>query len=291
MISIKEYVAKRKEEIKEEVKAFSNLKLVIIQIGDNPASNAYIKGKLKDCDEVGIKVELIKLAEDVDEHYLLNLIDCLNADKEVTGLIVQLPLPKHISEQKVIEAISPEKDVDGFSKLAYVNPGTPQGIIDYLEYNNYNFVDKNAVVIGRSNIVGRPIARLLLDRSCNVSVIHSKTSVEHKQELLKKADLVVVATGHRNTIVNEDLELDRQITTIFFETSNGGGGAYQGPDKIIYATPFIVDVGMNRNDEGKLCGDCEAVTVCEKTPVPGGVGLLTRLALITNLMKLAKRGN
>ena len=279
MIPIKEYVAKRKEEIKEEVKAFSNLKLSIVQVGDNPASNAYIKGKLKDCEEVGIKAELIKLAEDVDEHYLLNLIDCLNNDKEVTGLIVQLPLPKHISEQKVIEAINPEKDVDGFSKLAYVNPGTPQGIIDYLEYNNYDFVDKNAVVIGRSNIVGRPMAKLLLDRSCNVSVIHSKTSEYYKQKLLKEADLIVVATGHRNTVTDEDLTyLDSTFR-------------YTGSDICHNTKAFIVDVGMNRNDEGKLCGDCEAVTVCEKTPVPGGVGLLTRLALITNLMKLAKRGN
>lgn len=271
MIPIKEYVAKRKEEIKEEVKEFENLILVIVQIGDNPASNAYIKGKLKDCAEVGIKAELIKLEENVDEHYLLNLIDCLNNDKEVTGLIVQLPLPKHISEQKVIEAISPEKDVDGFSKLAYVNPGTPQGIIDYLEYNNYDFVDKNAVVIGRSNIVGKPMARLLLERSCNVSVIHSKTSIENKRTLLAHADLIIVATGHRNTLTNDDLGYSKFV------------------DK--YDNCFIIDVGMNRNDEGKLCGDCEAVTVCEKTPVPGGVGLLTRLALITNLMKLAKRGN
>ena len=137
------------------------------------------------------------------------------------------------------------------------------------QYNNYDFVDKNAVVIGRSNIVGRPMARLLLDRSCNVSVIHSKTSQVNKQKLLQKADLIVVATGHRNTIIDSDLLIDNDNYTIYNNLA------------------FIVDVGMNRNDEGKLCGDCEAITVCEKTPVPGGVGLLTRLALITNLMKLA----
>ena len=270
MVSIKEYVEKRKEEIKEEVKEFKNLKLVIVQIGDNPASNAYIKGKLKDCAEVNINAELIKLPEITGEPHLLDLIEELNTKDDITGIIVQLPLPKHISEQKVIEAINPRKDVDGFSKLAYVNPGTPQGIIDYLEHNNYNFVDKNAVVIGRSNIVGKPMARLLLERSCNVSVIHSKTSEENKHRLLQNADLIVVATGHRNTLTNDDLQ-------------------YKFYDAWLYNTnAFIVDVGMNRNDEGKLCGDCEAVTVCEKTPVPGGVGLLTRLALITNLMKLAK---
>jgi len=277
MIPIKEYVAKRKEEIKEEVKAFSNLKLVIIQIGDNPASNAYIKGKLKDCAEVEIDAELIKLPEETTELHLLDLISELNVASDVTGLIVQLPLPKHISEQKVIEAISPEKDVDGFSKLAYVNPGTPQGIIDYLEYNNYDFTNKNAVVIGRSNIVGRPMARLLLDRSCNVSVIHSKTSETNKNTLLMNADLIICATGHRNTIV------DKNLTKVEFDATDRTTKTYHN------TRAFIVDVGMNRNDEGKLCGDCEAVTVCEKTPVPGGVGLLTRLALITNLMKLAKR--
>ena len=265
---IKEYVAEQEQVIKNLVQTMPNLKLSIIQVGDNPASNAYIKGKLKDCAKVGIQAELIKLDESIDEHYLLNLIDCLNADKSVTGFIVQLPLPKHISEQAVIEAIAPEKDVDGFSKCAWVNPGTPQGIIDYLEYNNYDFTDKNAVVIGRSNIVGRPMARLLLDRSCNVSVIHSKTSDSHKQYLLWNADLVVVATGHRNTIEDEDLHW------------------YDCDYDDYNTTCFIIDVGMNKNDEGKLCGDCENVTVCEKTPVPGGVGLLTRLALIKNLIKL-----
>lgn len=271
MIPIKEYVAKRKEEIKEELKAMNPLRLVIVQVGNNQASNAYIKGKLKDAEEMGITAELIKLHEETSEEELLKVIYNLNKMETVTGFIVQLPLPKHISEQKVIEAISPEKDVDGFSKLAYVNPGTPQGIIDYLEYNNYDFVDKNAVVIGRSNIVGKPMARLLLERSCNVSVIHSKTSIENKRALLLNANLIVVATGHRNTLTNDDLGYSKFV------------------DK--YDNCFIVDVGMNRNDEGKLCGDCEAVTVCEKTPVPGGVGLLTRLALITNLIKLAKRGN
>lgn len=273
MISIKEYVAKRKEEIKEEAKTIKGLKLVIVQVGNNPASNAYVKGKLKDCAEVEVEAELIHLEENTSEFALLEVIKELNEDPTVTGFIVQLPLPKHISEQKVIEAISPEKDVDGFSKLAYVNPGTPQGIIDYLEYNNYDFVDKNAVVIGRSNIVGKPMARLLLERSCNVSVIHSKTSIKNKRALLAHADLIIVATGHINTLTDADLQY---IT--FYD------GKYN-------TKAFIVDVGMNRNDEGKLCGDCEAVTVCEKTPVPGGVGLLTRLALITNLMKLAKRQN
>ena len=276
MQTIKEYVAQRKEEIKEEVKNFPNIKLVIVQVGDVPASNAYIRGKMKDCAEVNINCELIRLPEEITEAELLAEVDKLNKDDSVTGFIVQLPLPKHIREASVISAINPDKDVDGFSPLALVNPGTPQGIIDYLEANNFDFVNKNAVVIGRSNIVGRPIAKLLLDRSCNVSVIHSKTSFPNKNRLLSHADLIICATGHRNTITDDDLgftEFD-PVDNIFKTYHN--------------TWVFIVDVGMNQNDLGKLCGDCENVTVAEKTPVPGGVGLTTRLALITNLMKLAK---
>ncbi len=277
MISIKEYVAKRKEEIKEYLQSLDRpLHLAIIQVGDNPASNSYIKGKLKDCAEVGVEAELVKLEESITEEALLDLINHFNSSKAIDGLIVQLPLPKHINETTVAEAIVPEKDVDGFSRLALVSPATPQGIIDYLEYNNYEFVDKNAVVISRSNIVGRPVAKLLLDRSCNVSVIHSKTSEANKNTLLMNADLIICATGHRNTITDKDL------TKVEFDATDRTTKTYHN------TRAFIVDVGINRNDEGKLCGDCEAVTVCEKTPVPGGVGLTTRLALITNLIKLHK---
>lgn len=276
MQTIKEYVAQRKEEIKEEVKNFPNIKLVIVQVGDVPASNAYIRGKMKDCAEVDINCELIRLPEEITEAELLAEVDKLNKDDSVTGFIVQLPLPKHIREASVISAINPNKDVDGFSPLALVNPGTPQGIIDYLEANNFEFVNKNAVVIGRSNIVGRPIAKLLLDRSCNVSVIHSKTSFPNKNRLLAHADLIICATGHRNTITDNDLSFTEfdPVDNIFKTYHN--------------TWAFIVDVGMNQNDLGKLCGDCENVTIAEKTPVPGGVGLTTRLALITNLIKLAK---
>lgn len=276
MITVKEYVAIRKEEIKQEVSSMVvKPKLVIIQVGDNPASNVYIKGKLKDCAEVEIPAELIHFDENITTDVLYSKIDELNHDDSVTGFIVQLPLPKHISEQAVIELIDPKKDVDGFSKRALVNPATPQGIIDYLEYNNFKFEDANAVVIGRSNIVGRPIAKLLLDRSCNVRTIHSKTSDQNKKAALKYANLIIVATGHRNTLTDADLY-------------NLQNEAEYWPLWNVSPSCFIVDVGMNKNDEGKLCGDCEGVTVCEKTPVPGGVGLTTRLALITNLLKIAK---
>lgn len=285
MFNIKEYVENKKIEIKNMVETLdAKPKLVIIQVGAVEASSRYVRNKMKDCETCGIPCDLIHLEENITEQNLLELIDQLNNDDSVTGFIVQLPLPKHIREQAVIEAINPKKDVDGFSKLALVNPGTPQGIITYLEDNNYDFTNKNAVVIGRSNIVGRPIAKLLLDRSCNVSVIHSKTSAENKVNILHKADLIIVATGHRNTLTNADLA--------YTDVKLGEGiEAYEEgvcDDWIVNPKCFIVDVGININEEGKLCGDCENVTVCEKTPVPGGVGLLTRLALITNLIKLYK---
>lgn len=267
MIPIKEYVEIKKEEIKNQI--LLNQKLIpitlgIIQVGDNSASNAYIKGKIKDCEEVGIKCNHIHLSEDVPESSLLEIVSQFNSDPTITGFIVQLPLPKHIDEKKVIELINPNKDVDGFSVLNNkCDPATPQGIIDYLEYNHFDFTDKNAVVIGRSNIVGKPIAKMLLERDCNVTQIHSKTSENNKRTALAFADLVIVATGHRDTLMDKD---------------------------VLVTSPkcFIVDVGMNKNDNGKLCGDCEHVTLRDKTPVPGGVGLLTRLALLTNLMKLEK---
>ena len=274
MENIKEYTARKKVELKEYlIKNNINVKTVIIQVGDNPASNAYVKGKLKDCEEVGINCELRHFDESITEDNLLIEVAKCNTDSNIDGFIVQLPLPKHISEDRITKAINYRKDIDGFTKQALVNPATPQGIITYLEDNNFKFEDANAVVIGRSNIVGRPMARLLLDKSCNVSVIHSKTSVYNKRNLLKEADLIVVATGHRNTLTDADLyKVDLQD-----EYYN---------EWIVKKDCFIVDVGMDRNDEGKLCGDCENVTVCEKTPVPGGVGLLTRLALLNNIVKL-----
>ena len=273
MQNIKEYTARKKAELKKYLEDNNlHLKTVVIRVGENPASAAYVKGKVKDCEEVGIECEVRHFPESISESDLLIEVAKCNTDPSIDGFIVQLPLPKHISEAKITEAIDYKKDIDGFTKQSLVNPATPQGILTYLEDNNFNFVDANAVVIGRSNIVGRPMAKLLLDKSCNVTVIHSKTSEENKRKFLMEADLVVVATGHRNTITNYDFGLYRNYS---------GDVAYNN-------SCFIVDVGMNRNDEGKLCGDCEGVTVCEKTPVPNGVGRLTRLALLMNIVKVYK---
>jgi methylenetetrahydrofolate dehydrogenase (NADP+)/methenyltetrahydrofolate cyclohydrolase len=280
MKEIKTYVDEKFTQISDSIsKLSSKPKLVILNIGNDLASQAYIRGKLKDCEKVGIDAELIHYEEDVKEETVYSKIEELNIDNSVTGFIVQLPLPERFDENKIIELIDPKKDVDGFSKRALVNPATPQGIIDYLEYNNFHFENANAVVIGRSNIVGRPIARMLLDRNCNVSIVHSKTSILNRHVLLRNAQLVIVATGHRNTITDADF----QIGTMSSANSDGTFGMSLVP---IYNNPFIVDVGINRDEDGKLCGDCEKITCTEKTPVPGGVGLLTRLALITNLLKL-----
>lgn len=262
MKNIREYCAEKKFELQKTIAENDyKIKTLIIQVGDNPASNAYIKGKMKDCEEVGIACELAKFDSSISEKVLLSMIKNCNEDPTIAGFIVQLPLPSHISEKAVIEAISLKKDIDGFSPLAIVNPATPQGIITYLEDNNFDFTDKNAVIIGRSNIVGKPVARMLLDKNCNVRILHSKTSAVNKRIALAAADLIIVATGHRNTITDSDILLT-------------------SPDCL------VIDVGMNRNENGKLCGDCENITLRETTPVPGGVGLLTRLALLNNIVKL-----
>ena len=261
-MTIKEYVAFRKSEIKEYI-AGLELKphLVIIQVNEDVASNAYVKGKLKDANELGIIAELIKLPLDTQEKDLLELIDSLNNNDDVDGFIVQMPLPKQIDEEKVKEAISPAKDVDGFHPLSVLNPCTPQGIIDYLHFEKVDFVGKNALVIGRSNIVGKPMAKLLLKEHCNVTVVHSRTSKEDMHFYVKHADIVVIAIGRQGYLDN----------------------TYEYKDNAI-----IVDVGISRDETG-LHGDAlPNLPVKLQTPVPGGVGLLTRLSLLENLIRIYK---
>jgi methylenetetrahydrofolate dehydrogenase (NADP+)/methenyltetrahydrofolate cyclohydrolase len=262
--NIKEYVIDKKDELREAIRKLPKAPvLAIIQVGNVDASNRYVKHKIKDCEEVGIITKYIHFEDTISEYDLLLKINQLNKDPSIHGFIVQMPLPKHIREYKIMEAISPMKDVDGFSRSAKVNPGTPQGIIDYLEDCGFDFNDKNAVVIGRSRIVGAPMSRLLLNHNCNVRIIHSKTSPKNRRIALYGADLIVSATGHRNTLIDEDC---------------------------IFANPgcIVIDVGINVNDEGKLCGDCENLTTLEKTTVPGGCGLLTRVTLLSSLLKLYK---
>ena len=260
---IKDYVAEKKQRIKEELATKPALKMVIIQVGNVEASSRYVRNKAKDAADVNIYCEINKLPEDISEAELLKLLDGLNHDETVTGYLVQLPLPKHISEEKVKLAIAPEKDIDGFHPLSKTVPATPLGIYNYLKDMNYEFQGKNAVVIGRSNIVGKPMAQLLLKESMNVTVLHSKTKEEDKSTYIHNADLIVVATGHRHTLTDYYLYKEGSI---------------------------IFDVGINLDENGKLCGDCDQnLNVAFQSPVPGGVGLLTRMSVIDNLIELSKK--
>lgn len=259
-MTIKEYIKVRKEEIKEQISKMERVpSFVIVQVNEDAGSNAYVKGKLKDAAELGIKAELIKLDINTSEEELLRLIDKLNHDDSIDGFIVQMPLPKQINEETIKLAISPRKDVDGFHPLSPLNPCTPQGIINYLRFEKVPMQGKNALVIGRSNIVGKPMAKLLLKENMNVTVVHSKTSFEDMSFYIAHADVIVIAIGRAGFLDN----------------------------KYTYKKDaVIVDVGINRLEDG-LHGDAiRDLPVGLQTPVPGGVGLLTRLALLENLLKI-----
>ena len=261
MQNIKEYVEAKKLALKEQLKS-TNLKAIVVRVGDDPASVRYTNNKIKDCLEVGIQAELLKFPETISEDALLDRLQKLNIDNSVTGYLVQLPLPKHISEERVNSVIYPWKDIDGFNALSKTVPATPLGVYTYLKDMNYEFTGKNAVIIGRSNIVGRPMHKLLLDANMNVTVLHTKTSEEDKRFYLEHADLIIVAAG-KACVLNKSYKLKE--------------------------TAVIMDVGINFNEEGKLIGDCEKdLPVAFQSPVPGGCGLLTRLAVIENLTALAK---
>ena len=259
-MTIKEYVAYRKEEIKNLV---ANLEvkpaIAIVQVNEDAGSNAYVRGKLKDADELGIKADLIKLPLETTQEELLQVIDKLNKDKEYDGFIVQMPLPKGINEDVIKLAVSPEKDVDGFHPLSSLNPCTPKGIINYLHFEQIPLQGKNAVIIGRSNIVGKPMAKLLLKENMNVTVLHSKTTQEDMAFYIAHADVIVIAIGKAGFLDN----------------------------RFVYKKDaVIIDVGISRTEEG-LKGDALAgLPVRLQTPVPGGVGLLTRLALYENLLEI-----
>ena len=260
-MTIKEYVSKRKEEIRNIVLAMDKKpSIAIVQVNEDAGSNAYVKGKLKDAAELGINADLIKLPLDTSEEELLKVIDELNKDNIHDGFIVQMPLPKQINEETIKLAVSPKKDVDGFHPLSSLSPCTPKGIMNYLHSENVQILGKNAVVIGRSNIVGKPMAKLLLKESANVTILHSKTTPEDMARYIANADIIVVAIGRKHF-------LDNRFT--YKENAT------------------VVDVGISRDEDG-LHGDAlPGLPVKLQTPVPGGVGLLTRLALYENLLEIA----
>ena len=248
-------------------------KLSVILVGEDPASEVYVRGKQRDCAECGIESELLRLPADTSEAALLAEIARRNADSGVHGILVQLPLPPQIDEQRVIEAISPEKDVDGFTPINVGRmligedcflPCTPAGCIELLRASGTPIAGKRAVVLGRSNIAGKPIALLLLRENATVTVCHSKT--ENLARIASEADILVAAIGR-----------DRFV---------GAGMVKDG------AT--VIDVGINRGPDGKLHGDVDEAALATKagwiTPVPGGVGLMTRAMLMVNTIKAAQKG-
>ena len=265
-----------KDELRDEVEKLTeagiNACLAVIQVGNDPASTVYVNNKKKACAYVGINSRSYELPEDTSEQTLLDLVQKLNEDPEVNGILVQLPLPKQIDEDKVIRTISPDKDVDGFHPLnmgrlwagnPIMVPSTPAGIMEMFKEYGIDLEGKRAVVIGRSNIVGKPMAQLLLAKNATVTLTHSRT--HHLPKIARRADILVVAIG-RAKFVTADFVKEGAV---------------------------VIDVGMNRDENGKLCGDVDFDSVAPLashiTPVPGGVGPMTVTMLMEQTYEAAVR--
>lgn len=284
IIDGKQVAADIRAEVAQKVAALKkngkNACLAVILVGENPASVSYVTGKQKALAEVGMQDRSVHLPENTTEEDLLKLIDQLNNDDTVHGILVQLPLPKHINEDKVIMAISPEKDVDGFHPVNVGNmmigrpgflPCTPHGIIVLLQRMGIETSGKHAVVIGRSNIVGKPVSVLLAQKSVNCTVTLCHTGTKNLSEITKQADIVVVASGHPHTLTGD----------------------------MIKEGAVVIDVGVNRIPDSskksgfRLVGDCDFDDLKEKasfiTPVPGGVGPMTIAMLMVNTLESAEK--
>lgn len=268
---VKENVSKEVELLKSNGITPS---LAVIIVGEDPASKVYVANKKKACEQIGIKSLEFALSEETTNKELLDLINKLNNDESVNGILCQLPLPKHLDEKTVIESISPDKDVDAFHPVNVGRimtgdydflPCTPAGIMEMLDYENIDICGKNCVVIGRSNIVGKPMSMLLLHRNGTVTICHSKT--KDLKSICASADILVAAVGRAN-FVTADMVKEGAV---------------------------VIDVGINRLNNGKLCGDVDFTNVEPKasfiTPVPGGVGPMTIATLMKNTLTAAKKQN
>ena len=277
MIDGKLVSAQLRQELKEQTSAFIAQTgvtpgLAVILVGDDPASAVYVRNKHRACEEVGMYSAVHKLPAETSEGELLALIDKLNADDAIHGILVQLPLPKHISEERVVLAIDPSKDVDAFhpsnvGKIMLGNyrflPCTPAGVMALLRHYEIEVEGKHCVVVGRSNIVGKPQALLLLEKNGTVTVCHSRT--KNLADITRQADILVAAVG-RPRFITADMVKDGAV---------------------------VIDVGINRLPDGKLCGDVDFAAVEEKTaaitPVPGGVGPMTITMLLQNTLRAAEK--
>lgn len=265
-----------KDELKEEVAQFKaegiDICLAVIQVGNDPASSVYVRNKKKACAYIGVESRSYELPEETSEEELIKLVEELNADESVNGILVQLPVPDHIDEDKIIRTISPDKDVDGFhpvsvGRLWIGEKGflscTPAGIIQLLKRSNISIEGKECVIIGRSNIVGKPMAALLLRENGTVTVAHSRT--KDLKEVAKRADILIVAIGKERFITSEYIK----------------EGA------------VVIDVGMHRDEANHLCGDVDFTDVephsSAITPVPGGVGPMTIAMLMNNCVETVRK--
>lgn len=275
VINGKDLAKKLRDEMKEDIAQLKQNDiyphLTMILIGDDPASQSFVRGKKKASAETGIGSKIIELSDSTSEDELVGIIQDLNSNPSVHGILVQLPLPEHIKEERVIDTISPDKDVDGFHPMNIgrmmtgqktLLPCTPYGIMVMLESRNIDITGKHAVIIGRSNIVGKPVGQLLLNKNATVTYCHSKT--EDLRSHTKSADILVIAIGQPNTIGKNDVK-----------------------DGVI-----VLDVGINRLEDGSLTGDVNFDEVKEKasyiTPVPQGVGPMTVTMLLHNTIQVAK---
>lgn len=265
MLTCKEYTELKKKELKKYIEE-KGLKpcLVVIQVGDRPESNSYIRGKMIDCEEVGIECIVKKFPNDVTQKELEVYILDVDYRPKVSGIILQLPVPEHIDVKRIQRLIKQTKDVDGFGELSPFDPCTPKGVIDYLKFNNYEFEGKDALVIGRSDIVGKPLARMLTDLNCTVTLAHSKT-------------VGVYSKGQDSDIIFTCTNKIQHLTS-----------------SLVYNCPDVIDIGLGVGADGKLHGNLEDHAVRFMREVfpdnicisgTGGVGLLTRLALLQNVVR------
>ncbi len=275
IIDGKELAKKVRKELKKEVEELKekgvNPKLAVIMVGNDPGSTVYVRNKSKACEKVGIEFEEFLFDEKIEESELLDLIDKLNADDTVHGILLQCPVPKHIDVNKAFRRISPNKDVDGFNPINVGNltigedafiSCTPYGVVKMFEEYNIETEGKRAVILGRSNIVGKPMIQCMLNKNSTVTVCHSRT--QNIGEVIKEADIVIAAIGKPN-FVKADMVKDGAV---------------------------VIDVGINRLEDGSITGDVDYENVAKKasyiTPVPGGVGPMTIAMLLNNVVKAAK---
>ena len=258
MKRMKEYSAMRKSQLKEHIAQESiTPTLLIIRVGDNKASERYVRNKIKDCEEVGIVAVDAHLPEGISTIGLVDFIQ--NNQYFYDGVIVQQPLPDYIDQEIINKIIDPKRDVDGFHPMSKFKPATAKGIVDYLGWRDFNFESAKVTIIGRSDIVGKPLARMLTDKDCTVTLCHSKTLWEDIWNSVNNSNLTICAVGQPHFLDCSSLSIP------------------------------VIDVGINFDREGKMCGDCFVWNGTERnvSPVPGGVGLLTRVALLENVVEAA----